>query len=68
MKHLQKFYKNGVQFLAIILIGFLSGALGSFRNITTISKQGNKATNNNSGTITKLPIKMKIQPLKQLIK
>ena len=49
MKHLQKFYKKGVTFLVIILIGFLSGALGSFVTLQLYQKQGNQATNNNSG-------------------
>ena len=52
MKHLQKFYKKGVKVLAIILIGFLSGALGSFVTLQLYQKQGNQATNNNSGTVT----------------
>ena len=52
MKHLQKFYKKGVTFLVIILIGFLSGALGSLVTLQLYQKQGNQATNNNSGTVT----------------
>ena len=52
MKHLQKFYKKGVKVLVIILIGFLSGALGSFVTFQLYQKQGNQATNNNSGTVT----------------
>lgn len=52
MKHLQKFYKKGVKVLVIILIGFLSGALGSFVTLQLYQKQGNQATNNNSGTVT----------------
>ena len=57
MKHLQKFYKKGVKVLAIILIGFLSGALGSFVTLQLYQKQGNQATNNNSGTITQTSYK-----------
>ena len=57
MKHLQKFYKKGVAFLVIILIGFLSGALGSFVTLQLYQKQGNQATNNNSGTVTQTSYK-----------
>ena len=57
MKHLQKFYKKGVTFLIIILIGFLSGALGSFATLQLYQKQGNQATNNNSGTVTQTSYK-----------
>ena len=57
MKHLQKFYKKGVKVLVIILIGFLSGALGSFVTLQLYQKQGNQATNNNSGTITQTSYK-----------
>ena len=57
MKHLQKFYKKGVTFLIIILIGFLSGALGSFVTLQLYQKQGNQATNNNSGTVTQTSYK-----------
>ena len=51
MKHLQKFYKKGVTFLIIILIGFLSGALGSFVTLQLSQKQGSQAANSNS-TVT----------------
>ena len=57
MKYLQKFYKKGVTFLVIILIGFLSGALGSFVTLQLYQKQGNQATNNNSGTVTQTSYK-----------
>ena len=57
MKHLQKFYKKGVTFLIIILIGSLSGALGSFVTLQLYQKQGNQATNNNSGTVTQTSYK-----------
>ncbi|MCY7077496.1 S1C family serine protease [Streptococcus oralis] len=57
MKHLQKFYKKRVTFLVIILIGFLSGALGSFVTLQLYQKQGNQATNNNSGTVTQTSYK-----------
>ena len=57
MKHLQKFYKKGVTFLVIILIGFLSGALGSFVTLQLYQKQGNQATNNNSNTVTQTSYK-----------
>ena len=57
MKHLQKFYKKGITFLVIILIGFLSGALGSFVTLQLYQKQGNQATNNNSGTVTQTSYK-----------
>ena len=53
MKHLQKILqKKGVKVLIIILIGFFKWCLRKFRNITTLSKTGNQATNNNSGTVT----------------
>ena len=57
MKHLQKFYKKGVKVLIIILIGFLSGALGSFVTLQLYQKQGNQATNNSSGTVTQTSYK-----------
>ena len=57
MKHLQKFYKKVVKVLAIILIGFLSGALGSFVTLQLYQKQGSQATNNNSGTVTQTSYK-----------
>ena len=57
MKHLQKFYKKGVKVLVIILIGFLSGALGSFVTLQLYQKQENQATNNNSGTVTQTSYK-----------
>ena len=57
MKHLQKFYKKGVKVLIIILIGFLIGALGSFVTLQLYQKQGNQATNNNSGTVTQTSYK-----------
>ena len=57
MKHLQKFYKKGVKVLVIILIGFLSGALGSFVTLQLYQKHGNQATNNNSGTVTQTSYK-----------
>lgn len=57
MKHLQKFYKKVVKVLVIILIGFLSGALGSFVTLQLYQKQGNQATNNNSGTVTQTSYK-----------
>ena len=57
MKHLQKFYKKGVKVLVIILIVFLSGALGSFVTLQLYQKQGNQATNNNSNTVTQTSYK-----------
>ena len=48
MKHLQKFYKKGITFLIIILIGFLSGALGSFVTLQLSQKQGSQAANSKS--------------------
>ena len=57
MKHLQKIYKKGVKVLVIILIGFLSGALGSFVTLQLYQKQGNQATNNNSNTVTQTSYK-----------
>ena len=57
MKHLQKFYKKVVKVLAIILIGFLSGALGSFVTLQLYQKQGNQSTNNNSNTVTQTSYK-----------
>ena len=57
MKHLQTLYKKGVTFFVIVLIGFLSGALGSFVTLQLSQKQGSQATNNNSGTVTQTSYK-----------
>ena len=57
MKHLQTFYKKGITFLIIILIGFLSGALGSFVALQLYQKQGNQATNNTTNTVTQTSYK-----------
>ena len=51
MKHLQTLYKKGVTFFVIVLIGFLSGALGSFVTLQLLQKQGSQAANSNS-TVT----------------
>ena len=57
MKHLQKFYKKGVTFLIIILIGFLSGALGSFVTLQLYQKQVSQATNNTTNNVTQTSYK-----------
>ena len=57
MKHLQKFYKKGVKFLVIILIGFLSGVLGSFVTLQLSQKQGSQTTNNTTNTVTQTSYK-----------
>ena len=57
MKHLQTFYKKGVTFLIIILIGFLSGALGSFVTLQLSQKQGSQAANNTTNTVTQTSYK-----------
>ena len=57
MKYLQKFYKKGVTFLIIILIGFLSGALGSFVTLQLYQKQVSQATNNTTNTVTQTSYK-----------
>ena len=57
MKHLQKFYKKGVAFLIIILIGFLSGTLGSFVTLQLYQKQVSQATNNTTNTVTQTSYK-----------
>ena len=57
MKHLQKFYKKGVTFLIIILIGFLSGALGSFVTLQLYQKQVGQAANNTTNTVTQTSYK-----------
>ena len=57
MKHLQKFYKKGVTFLIIILIGFLSGALGSFAILQLYQEQGSQAAKNATSTVTQTPYK-----------
>ena len=57
MKHLQKFYKKGFTFLIIILIGFLSGALGSFVTLQLYQKQVSQATNNTTNTVTQTSYK-----------
>ena len=57
MKHLQKFYKKGVAFLIIILIGFLSGTLGSFVTLQLYQKQVSQAANNSTNTVTQTSYK-----------
>ena len=57
MKHLQTFYKKGVTFLIIILIGFLSGALGSFVTLQLYQKQVSQAANNSTNTVTQTSYK-----------
>ena len=57
MKHLQKFYKKGVTFLIIILIGFLSGALGSFVTLQLYQKQVSQTANNTTNTVTQTSYK-----------
>ena len=57
MKHLQKFYKKGVTFLIIILVGFLSGALGSFVTLQLYQKQVSQAANNTTNTVTQTSYK-----------
>ena len=57
MKHLKTFYKKGVTFLIIILIGFLSGALGSFVTLQLYQKQVSQATNNTTNTVTQTSYK-----------
>ena len=57
MKHLQTFYKKGVTFLIIILIGFLSGALGSFVTLQLYQKQVSQAANNTTNTVTQTSYK-----------
>ena len=57
MKHLQKFYKKGFTFLIIILIGFLSGALGSFVTLQLYQKQVSQAANNTTNTVTQTSYK-----------
>ena len=57
MKHLQKLYKRGFTFLIIILIGFLSGALGSFVTLQLYQKQVSQATNNTTNTVTQTSYK-----------
>ena len=57
MKHLQKFYKKGVAFLIIILIGFLSGTLGSFVTLQLYQKQVSQAANNTTNTVTQTSYK-----------
>ena len=57
MKHLQKFYKKGVTFLIIILIGFLSGSLGSFVTLQLYQKQVSQAANNTTNTVTQTSYK-----------
>ena len=57
MKHLQKFYKKGVTFLIIILIGFLSGTLGSFVTLQLYQKQVSQAANNTTNTVTQTSYK-----------
>ena len=57
MKHLQTLYKKGVTFFVIVLIGFLSGALGSFVTLQLSQKQGSQAANNTTNTVTQTSYK-----------
>mgnify|MGYP000231852790 CR=1 FL=1 len=59
MKHLQKFYKKGVKVLVIILIGFLSGALGSFVTLQLYQNKEIKLRIIILALSLKHPIKMK---------
>ena len=55
MKHLQTFYKKWFQLLVVIVISFISGALGSFSIIQLSSKNG--VSNSNNSTITQTAYK-----------
>ena len=56
MKHLKTFYKKGFQLLVVIVISFISGALGSF-SITQLTQKSGVSSSNNNSTITQTAYK-----------
>lgn len=56
MKHLKTFYKKGFQLVVVIVISFISGALGSF-SITQLTQKSTISNSNNNSTITQTAYK-----------
>ena len=56
MKHLQRFYKKWFQLLVVIVISFISGALGSF-SINQLTQKSTISNSNNNSTITQTAYK-----------
>ena len=56
MKHLKTFYKKWFQLLVVIVISFISGALGSF-SINQLTQKSTVSTSNNNSTITQTAYK-----------
>lgn len=56
MKHLKTFYKKGFQLLVVIVISFISGALGSF-SINQLTQKSGVSNSNNNSTITQTAYK-----------
>ena len=56
MKHLKTFYKKWFQLLVVIVISFISGALGSF-SLTQLTQKSTVSTSNNNSTITQTAYK-----------
>ena len=56
MKYLKTFYKKWFQLLVVIVISFISGALGSF-SITQLTQKSTVSNSNNNSTITQTSYK-----------
>ncbi|WP_049532044.1 S1C family serine protease [Streptococcus pseudopneumoniae] len=56
MKHLKTFYKKWFQLVVVIVISFISGALGSF-SINQLTQKSSVSTSNNNSTITQTAYK-----------
>jgi len=56
MKHLKTFYKKWFQLLVVIVISFISGALGSF-SIAQLTQKSSVSNSNNNSTITQTAYK-----------
>ena len=56
MKHLKTFYKKWFQLVVVIVISFISGALGSF-SINQLTQKSTVSNSNNNSTITQTAYK-----------
>ena len=56
MKHQKTFYKKWFQLLVVIVISFISGALGSF-SINQLTQKSGVSSSNNNSTITQTAYK-----------
>lgn len=56
MKHLKTFYKKGFQLVVVIVISFISGALGGF-SIAQLTQKSSVSNSNNNSTITQTAYK-----------